>query len=107
MREAVPPERIAKTIAEGMGATETKFFSHEGVVQDSREVVDYSERRAYAQLAAELGGYHMPEKNEGKQGGGVILILPDGSTVIGASSAENSATLLLPDKRGHGGHGDA
>jgi len=41
MRQAVPPERLAKTIAEGMGATETKFFSHEGVGQDSREVAQF------------------------------------------------------------------
>jgi hypothetical protein len=93
---------------EGVGATETKFFSHEGKVQDSRDVVAWSERRQYAELAAEYGGYHVPEKNEGKPAGGVILILPDapkvsaagGVTVITAQPSESRATLLLPDDPG-------
>src|SRR5215469_15778345 len=45
IREMVPPELIAKTIADGMAAIETKFFSNEGVVQDSRDVPAWSERR--------------------------------------------------------------
>jgi hypothetical protein len=105
IRETVPAERIAQVIMEGMGANETKFFSHEGVVQDSRDVVAWSERRQYAELAAEYGGYHMPKKSDGNQGGGVILILPDApkavavakSVVIEAQEEGNSPTLLLPD----------
>lgn len=57
IRETVPLERIAKVLMEGIGATETKFFAHEGKVEDSREVVAWSERRQYAELAAEYGGY--------------------------------------------------
>src|SRR5271169_6446873 len=77
VREMIPPEFIAKVIAQGMSATETKFFSHEGVVQDKRQVPDWSERRQYAELAAEYGGYHKPAKgDQGQSGGGVILILP-------------------------------
>jgi hypothetical protein len=78
VREMVPAEVIAKTIAEGMTATETKFFSHEGVVQDKREVPAWSERRQYAELAAEYGGFRMPDRREIEEPGGVILILPDG-----------------------------
>jgi hypothetical protein len=78
IQQAIPPERIAKAIEEGLGALETKFFSHEGVVQDQREVVNWSERRQYAAMAAEMGGYHVPDKRDRDQGGpGVILILPD------------------------------
>jgi hypothetical protein len=69
IQQAIPPER---------GTLETKFFSHEGVVQDKREVVNWSERRQYAAMAAEMGGYHVPDKSDRDQGGpGVILILPD------------------------------
>ena len=50
MREAVPPERIAKTIAEGMGATETKFFSHEGVDTAVGRHLSRSRRRRCALL---------------------------------------------------------
>lgn len=105
IRETVPAERIAQAIMEGMGANETKFFSHEGVVQDKREVVAWSERRQYAELAAEYGGYHIPKKSDGNQGGGVILILPDApktvvagkSVVIEAEEERNTPALLLPD----------
>lgn len=104
VREMVPPEQIAKTIAEGMAATETKFFSHEGVVQDQREVPAWSERRQYAELAAEYGGYHVPTKgDQGQGGGGVILILPgqpqpkpvDGK-VIDAVPESSGPILSLP-----------
>ncbi len=79
IREMIPPEVVAKAIAEGLVATETKFFSHEGVVQDQREVPDWSERRQYAELAAEYGGYHQPAKDDRGQGGsGPILILSAG-----------------------------
>jgi hypothetical protein len=112
VREMVPPELIAKTIADGMAATETKFFAHEGVVQDSREVVAWSERRQYAELAAEYGGYHVPRKNdEGQGGGGVILILPGmrphptpvGHTVIDA--APQSSKLIQSPIEGEENNG--
>lgn len=104
VREMVPPEQIAKTIAEGMAATETKFFSHEGVVQDQREVPAWSERRQYAELAAEYGGYHAPTESDKEQGGGgVILILPGPSApldriVIDAAPASGGPILSLPDE---------
>jgi hypothetical protein len=110
IRETVPPERIAQVIMEGMGANDTKFFAHEGRVQDSREVIAWSERRQYAELAAEYGGYYMQEKNDGKPGGGVILILPDspkvaavsGATLVAAQPSESGPTLLLPSDPGPG-----
>ena len=77
IREAVPPERIVKVISEGLEAMETKFFAEKGVVKDERDVISWPERRQYAELAAEYGGYHIPEKGERETGGGVILILPD------------------------------
>ena len=48
----------------------------EGIVQDKREVPAWSERRQYAELAAEYGGYHQPMKGDERGGGGIILILP-------------------------------
>ncbi len=91
-----------------MAATETKFFSHEGLVQDQREVPAWSERRQYAELAAEYGGYHKPAKGDQSQGGQVILILPgqpqpqlqptpiDGR-LIDAAPAGSRPILSLPD----------
>ena len=106
VREMIPPEQIAKTIADGMAATETKFFSYDGVVQDEREVPAWSERRQYAELAAEYGGYHKPAKGDhGQVGGGVILILPSQPqsapivrTVIDATPAGSRPILGLPEE---------
>jgi len=109
VREMIPPEFIAKVIAEGMAATETKFFSQEGVVKDQREVPAWSERRQYAELAAEYGGYYKPAKgDQGQGGGGVILILPGqpqpqiqaapiNGTVIDAVSSGSRPIFSLPE----------
>ena len=94
-----------------MTATETKFFSHEGVVQDKREVPAWSERRQYAELAAEYGGYHLPIKDDARQGGGgVILILPGqslskpaDSTVIDAAPESTGPSLKFPEELDNNG----
>jgi len=106
IQQAIPPERIAKVIEEGLGALETKFFSHEGVVQDKRDVVNWSERRQYAAMAAEMGGYHVPDKKDRDQGGpGVILILPDPpkrvpvieAKVVDVPAEDSSPMMILPE----------
>ena len=97
IRAMVPPELIAKTIADGMVANETKFFSHEGVVQGSRDVPAWSERRQYAELAAEYGGYHVPKKNDhGPNGAGVILILPGGQ--LQPTPADHTVVDVVPNE---------
>jgi len=104
VREMVPAEQIAKTIAEGMAATETKFFAHEGIVQDHREVPAWSERRQYAELAAAYGGYQTRDKEE-RSGGGVILLFGDppkpeleNRTVVEPPADGKAPILLLPDR---------
>jgi hypothetical protein len=57
MRQYVPAHKIAQRIAEGLDAEETKFFQFEGRVSDQRNVVNLSERRQYAKLAAEMTDY--------------------------------------------------
>jgi phage terminase small subunit len=69
MREALgrllaPVEKIAQRINEGLDAMETKFFQFEGTVSDSRDVIAWSERRMYADLAAELKGMKPSQKIE-------------------------------------------
>jgi hypothetical protein len=109
IRAIIPPEFIAKAIAEGMQATETKFFAHEGVVQDEREVPNWPERRQYLELAAEYGGYHTGGEDGQGQRSGVILILPGQpqigkepsqatDIVIEADVADREEILSLPDK---------
>jgi len=88
IREVIPAEKIAKTIAAGIEANETKFFSHEGKVEDEREVIAWSERRQYAELAAEYGGYKPAAKDEGAHGGGVLIILPGPDSEVRTAQAK-------------------
>lgn len=62
MQRAAPAHKVAARIAEGLDATETKFFQKDGIVTDQKDVINWSERRAYAELAAEYGGYKETEK---------------------------------------------
>jgi hypothetical protein len=62
-----PPEKIAQRINEGLDAMETKFFQFEGQVTDHRDVIAWSERRQYAELAARLKGLDPGMKIDGAQ----------------------------------------
>lgn len=59
IRANVPPELIVQRIREGLDAVEIKLFQHEGRVLDSKPLVNWSERRQYAELAARYGGYYV------------------------------------------------
>ena len=68
-------------------------------------MIAWSERRLYAELVAEYGEYHVPEKGDQKHSGGVILILPDTSkpapvieakAIKGALAEDSSPMLILP-----------
>ena len=62
IRQKISADKIAQRIAEGLDAEETKFFQKDGAVVESRDVIAWSERRAYAELAAEFGDYHALSK---------------------------------------------
>lgn len=61
IRQRIPAEKIAQRMEEGLDAMETKFFQKDGKVEDERDVIAWSERRQYAQLAAEYGGFFTPK----------------------------------------------
>jgi len=61
IRRHISGEKIANRISEGLDAKETLFFQSEGIVTDHRDVISWSERRRYAELAARYGGYHTPQ----------------------------------------------
>lgn len=63
LRQRIRPSAIVKRIKEGMDATETKYFSKDGVVTDSREDVNFRERREYTTIAAQMGGYWNPKQD--------------------------------------------
>jgi hypothetical protein len=75
----VTDEHLARRIKEGLDATETKFFAHEGTVVDQRECVDYYARHKYIETVSKIrklisGG--------GEEGGSqkqqLILIIGEG-----------------------------
>jgi hypothetical protein len=51
-----------RLLREGLDAMETRFFAFRGKVRDTRQVINFAERRAYIELAMEYGGYHQKEK---------------------------------------------
>lgn len=75
IKQAVPAHILAKRIAEGLNAEETKFFQHEGKITDQANVIAWSERRQYAQLAAQYGGYVETETSPGKGDVSVELVV--------------------------------
>jgi hypothetical protein len=107
IRSTISADEVAQTLRAGLQATESKFFAEKGVVQDQRDVVAWGERRLYAELIAEYGGY-VSGNDDQKHGGGVILILPDrvrpapieGKTVEGTRVDDPMPILILPTTPG-------
>lgn len=56
------PEKVGQRIAEGLDAMESKFFQFEGGITDRADVISWSERRQYAELAARVCGYHVDKQ---------------------------------------------
>lgn len=98
IKRYVPAHVLAQRIAEGLNAQETKFFQKDGVVTDSKNVVNYAERREYAKLAASWGGY--VEQDETKQtglNGGVQVVIE--YLGQGTGKPSNKATIAAETGR--------
>lgn len=94
IRKHVPMDKVGLRIAEGLDAMETKFATWEGKITDSSDVIAWTERRAYAELAAQWGGYFVPKSE--------IEV----STPIGEMSTEQllaRAAQLAQQIKGNGG----
>lgn len=63
IRTKVPADKIAARLAEGLDALDTEFAKFEGAISDERQLVAWTERRQYLELAAKMGGYYV-EKQE-------------------------------------------
>ena len=59
IQQTIPLEKIIELLAEGLNATETRCFVHEGEVIYSRPMVNFTERRHYVELAVRYGGYYV------------------------------------------------
>jgi phage terminase small subunit len=81
IRQHVPAHVLAKRIAEGVDAKETKFFQFEGKVTDQRDVVAWGPRATFAKIAAEWGQYVEPDGPKVSIGeGGPTFVLINGIT---------------------------
>ena len=63
LRPATSLTGLLGTLEDGLGATRTQFFAHEGKVVSSRKTNDYATRRGYLDTALELQG--AKERTEG------------------------------------------
>lgn len=57
LRRKVPHAKLIQRIAEGLNAKETRLAQFEGDYTDQRHLVNYSERRRYAELALKILGF--------------------------------------------------
>ncbi len=56
-------ELLARRIYQGLHAMQTKTATHEGIITDRKNMVDFGERREMAELALKLRG-HLIDKHE-------------------------------------------
>ena len=56
VRNGIDEESLSQKIKDGLNANETKFFSHEGIVTDQRDIPNYSVREKYLRDALEVRG---------------------------------------------------
>jgi len=60
----ITPEMLGKKLLEEMNAEETKFFSHQGEIKDSENVIAWDVRQRARQDAHKLRGDYAPEKRD-------------------------------------------
>ena len=67
--------RLKSLLAEGLNCVETRFFTHQGKVTETREVVPLETRRRYLEMALKVKGLFAAEKHEisGRGGGPIDL----------------------------------
>lgn len=65
LERQIPIGKLVTRLAEGLDATESKFAQKDGKYTDERQVINFSERRQYAELVAKLLGIY--EYTEAKE----------------------------------------
>lgn len=61
LRKKIPISKAVRRIREGMDAVDTIFFQNKGVVTDSRDVINYAERRQATNMYAQMSGAWTPK----------------------------------------------
>lgn len=100
-RKKLSHEALLKKLEEGLEATTTKLFAHEGHIVDQEELVDYQTRGTYLALAAKLNGASA-ERVEMTGAGGKDLI-PAAEPLPPLTREQLMALIALPDPKEEGG----
>lgn len=103
-RPKLQHEALLKKLEEGLEATATKFFAHEGKVCDQEEVIDFPTRHSYLTLAAKLGDIATPEKVELSGAGGADL-MPQQEKLPPLTKEALMALIALPEPKEGGAAG--
>ena len=85
-------ETLLQKLVEGLDAKVTKLFAHEGHIVDSEEMVDFSTRGMYLNIASKWKGLEV-SRNEVTGAGGSALI-PDASPAVAELSKEQLLSLI-------------
>ena len=91
------PDALVEKLAQGLTATQTKFFAHEGQVVDERECVDYGTRLSYLSLAAKLSGADPATRMELTGANGKDLNAPVQQTIVVLPQLTTEQLLALID----------
>lgn len=68
---------LMRYLTEGLQATETKFFSHDGVVTETRALPNWRARREFLDIALRVKGLYQAEKKELSTKNGKPLVVVD------------------------------
>lgn len=61
----IPPDKLVDRLAEGLSAERTELAKFKGNITDSRDLVDFEQRRKYVELIARMQGL-VPKDPEGE-----------------------------------------
>lgn len=85
---------LAEKLEQGLSATTTKLFAHEGQIIDERELVDFGARATYLTLATKLADLDPASRTELTGAGGAPLIAQQNIVVLPQLSTEQLLALL-------------
>ncbi len=85
---------LAEKLEQGLAATTTKLFAHEGQIVDERELVDFGARATYLTLAAKLADLDPASRTELTGAGGAPLVTQQNIVVLPQLTVEQLLALL-------------
>lgn len=95
-RAKLKDDALLDKLEQGLEATKTQFFAHEGQVVDERETVDHATRFSYLGLAVKLKGHDVTKMEVAGAGGQPLIPGLDLSFLARLSKEELCLFLNIP-----------